>query len=220
MKDKKIEYLCKVLGINISSLKKGSGKIILISGGSCSGKSLIAGKIAEKYPDFEILNAGEIFRKKAKKLEIPLPEFMKSGKDASDNLINLDKAVDKKILKHIIESDNNIILTSRFGAVWGYILDSIDRSSFSIYLNVSKVEKKKRFTLREFKKDPADLSQSEKAIQTAEEKRDSNDASRYEMIYGLNPNDFSRHARIIDTTDLSADKLCKLVLSYVDDFVE
>ena len=217
---KKIDNILRILDIDIHSLKKGKGKTILISGGSCSGKSFIAQKIAEKYPDFKAINTGDIFREEARFLGIPLSEFMKSGDDADENLIRLDKNVDKKIIKLLIESDDNIILTSRFGAVWGVVLDSIDRQNISLFLSVSEKEKIARFTKREFKKNPNNITLEEKTILSADIKRDQNDISRYTRIYNIDPLDFSRYSHNLDTTLINEEGLYAAVIQLLDNFIK
>ena len=213
---KKIDNILSILDIDIHSLKKGNGKVILISGGSCSGKSLVAQKIAEKYPDFKVINTGDIFREEAKSIGMPISEFMRSGDDADDNLIQLDKNVDGRIIKLLIGSDNNIILTSRFGALWGVVLDSINRQNISIFLSVSEKEKIARFTRREFKKEISSITSSEKTMIKLEIKRDLNDLSRYRRIYNLDLNDFIRYSYNIDTTLLTKSDIWNMVLSLLN----
>ena len=215
----KIEKLTNILGVDIGSIKKGSGKTILISGGSCAGKSSMSNMLSSKYPDFTTFNSGDIFRDEAKKLGVQLSDFMKSADNATEDLLNLDKAVDCRTIRQLIESDDNLLITSRLGPVWGIILDLMDKPYISIYLVVAKDEEIRRFIKREFKKTPSDLTQSEKKLIDTELKRDSNDQSRYKMLYGSTPSDFISYTTLIDTTDLNIKQVEEKVRSLVDNFL-
>lgn len=204
----KTDNFLKILGVDLSSLKIGKGKIIFISGGAYSGKTTMAKRIARQFSQFRILNTGDFFREEAKKRSISIGEFMKaSGKE----LMELDKAVDSRMIRRLAETDENLIFVGRMASLWAEILKSIGKPFLSIFLMVNRKEKLRRMARREFGKDFSKLSKGEVGRLKKEMERDGKDISRYQALYGLNPLWFSKYANSIDTSCLTKNKVWKIV---------
>ncbi|MGC9310687.1 MAG: AAA family ATPase [Candidatus Aenigmatarchaeota archaeon] len=194
---KRILFLLDLLGVDPKEKKPGKGKLVLLSGGTVSGKTTIAKKIKRAHPEFSVINTGDFFREEAKRLGIGISEFMGS-KD--DSLARLDRAVDARTLRILLETDKDIILTSRFAALWGEILKMAGKPCLSIFLEVGREETVGRLSLREFGKEEARLSEGQKSRLAEELKRDERDTLRYIRVYGLNPQDYGKYAHVINTT--------------------
>jgi cytidylate kinase len=196
----KIAYFLEVLGVDINHLRVGNGKIILISGGTCSGKTSMARRIVQQAPQFKILNTGDFFREEAKKMGISLGELIRVP---GEDLMKLDKAVDSKIIRYLAETDESLILTSRFAALWAEVLKKLGKPSLSIFLSVDTNEKLSRMAYREFKKGRFELTETEALKVNEELKRDERDHERYEKLYNLNPLSFYKYAQDIDTSNMT-----------------
>jgi cytidylate kinase len=218
---KAIENLLKILNVDLNQLNYGTGKIILIGGSSCSGKSVLARNIIQKYPNYTILNTGDIFRKYAKLHSNNISNYIKNVQNTNQDLINLDKKVDKEIIVKLIETNKDIIITSRFAPVWGYLLTNINRNNLSIYLDVNETHHKIRFSKREFKNtNITKLNQTQNKTIQNELNRDKNDNSRYELIYNLNPQDYKKYSSIIDTNNITETDVSKIILDLINQKIE
>jgi cytidylate kinase len=212
----KLAYLLDILEVDLNKLRPGRGKLVLISGGSCSGKTSMANRIVKHAPQFKILNTGDFFREEATKLGLSLGELVKAS---SDDLMKLDKAVDARIIKHLAETDESLVLTSRFAALWAEVLKKMGKSSLSIFLSVDINEKISRMSLREFRKGRFELTEKETCNVNEELKRDERDIERYEKLYNLTPFSFCKYANLIDTSNLTEKEVWKKVMELVDDYI-
>jgi cytidylate kinase len=212
----KIAYFLDILGVDLNRLKVGNGKLILISGGTCSGKTSMANRIIRHAPQFKILNTGDFFRDEAKKMGISVGELVKVP---SEDLIRLDKSVDSKIIRHLAETDECLVLTSRFAALWAEVLKKLGKPSLSVFLSVDTNEKISRMAYREFKKGRFELTETETIKVNEELRRDERDPQRYETLYNLNPLSFYKYARTIDTSDMNEKEVWRKLVELVDDYI-
>jgi cytidylate kinase len=212
----KLAYLLDILGVDLGKLHVGNGKLILISGGSCSGKTSMADRIVKHAPQFKILNTGDFFREEAKKMGRSIGELVKAS---DDDLLRLDKSVDSRIITYLAQTDESLVLTSRFAALWAEVLGKLGKPSLNVVLSVDASEKLSRMALREFKKGRFDLNEMEANKINEELKRDERDAQRYEKIYNLNPFSFYKYARLIDTSNISEKEVWKKLEEMVDEYI-
>jgi cytidylate kinase len=212
----KIAYLLDILGVDLNKLKVGKGKLILISGGSCSGKTSMAQRIIKQASQFKILNTGDFFREEAKNMGLSLGELIKLS---DEDLMELDKKVDCRVIKYLAETDEPMVLTSRFAILWAEVLRKIGKPTLSIFLSVDTNEKISRIAYREFKKGVLDLTEEETLKVDEELKRDDRDIARYQKIYNLNPLSFYKYAKSIDTSNLTEKGVWKKVMELVDDYI-
>jgi len=212
----RIAHLLDVLGIDLGGLKRGRGKIVLIAGDSCAGKTSMARRIINHAPQFRILNTGDFFREEAKKLNLSLGELIKAS---DEDLMKLDKSVDARIIKHLVETDETLVVTSHLAAPLAQILRLAGKSPLIISLLVDKNEKISRMSHREFGKGSFEISEEETEKMNEELKRDERDLERYEKVYNLDPRSFYRYSCVVDTSDLNEREVWKKVMELVDDYI-
>ncbi|MBN2094825.1 MAG: AAA family ATPase [Candidatus Aenigmarchaeota archaeon] len=211
-----LEHFLEILGVDLKKLTVGGGKLMLISGGSCSGKSSMARRLADYAPQFRMLNTGDFFREEAGKMGLSVGELTKIK---SKDLMNLDIAVDRRVIKHLIETEECLVLTSRFVSIWHLMLDGVGKPNLSIALRVEPEEKMRRMAFREFEKPVSDLSREELLKLNEELRRDDRDTERYLGLYGLDPRSFSKYSNTIDTTNIGEEEVWGMVKRLADKFL-
>lgn len=175
---------------------------ITISGKPGAGKSTIAKLLAKKL-NLKHYSIGDLMRKMAKEKNISLIELSKNAEKNPE----IDKELDKKS-EEIGKTQDNFVMDTRLG--FHFIPDSI-----KIFLNISLDESAKRI----FK----DKRETEKA-KTLEDlkfelkRRMDSEEKRYLEYYHIHINNPDNYDIIIDTTNLTVNKVLEKVLRYIKTF--
>ena len=169
--------------------------IITISGTAGSGKSTAA-KLLAKELDFKHYSIGDLMRKIAKEKSLTLLELSaKAEKDPE-----IDKELDKKQIE-LGKTEDNFIIDSRLG--FHFI-----PHSFKVYLKVSEEEAAKRiFKENRQHEKYQDIKESQEKIKQRKRSED----KRYMDYYKVNYQKESNYNLVIDTTNLSPEKVIKAI---------
>jgi len=175
---------------------------VTISGKPGSGKSTI-GKAIAKELKLKHYSMGDLQRSIAKDKGISLIELSKIEEQSPD----LDKKVDDK-LKHIGETEDNIIIDARLG--FHFIPDSI-----KIFLNISLDEGTKRI----FKdKREGEKEDSLEMLKFQIKRRIESEEKRYLEYYQIYVNNASNYDLIVDTTNLTFDQVLSKIIEFLKTF--
>jgi predicted cytidylate kinase len=172
--------------------------MITIGGPPGSGKTTVAKLLSQKL-DKELVVIGEIFRILAKEKGYTLSEF---GEIASS-----DHSIDIELDKRTIEKarQDNLVLEGRLA---GVMLQKNDIPSFKIWLDADITERAKRIAQR-------DGGEIEDVISLIR-KREQCELDRYQEIYGVKLTDKNIYDLIIDTTDISSEKVVDIILDALE----
>jgi predicted cytidylate kinase len=172
--------------------------ILTIGGPPGSGKTTVARLLAEKL-EMELVVIGEIFRNLAKEKGYTLSEF---GEIASS-----DHSIDLELDKRTIEKagQGNIVLEGRLA---GVMLQKNDITSFKIWLDADIKERAKRIAQR-------DGGELEDVISRIQERHQC-EVDRYQEIYGVKLTDKNIYDLVIDTTDISSEKVVDIILGTLE----
>ena len=174
---------------------------ITIAGIPGSGKSTIAGLLAEKY-SLKQYSMGGMRREYAISKGISLEELNKLG----ENNFETDKFVDE--FQKGLDSKNNFIVDGRLSY---YFIPS----SIKIFLTVS-IEKGAVRIFNSFRNEEKYLNSEETKIKII--KRIESDKKRYSKYYGINPYDEKHFDIVIDTTDKTIDEIFKMLVGEIETF--
>ena len=168
---------------------------ISIAGDLGSGKSTVAGMLSKKY-DAVIISGGKIQRELAARMGLTIEEF--------NIMMESDRSYDKKLddlLASYNDRDGNYIFDSRMS--WYFI-----PSATSFYLKTEPMVAAKRV----FEASRADeiFSSVEEAHESLSSRRES-EAKRYKEYYGQDILDMSNYDHVVDTTNLSPEKVVELM---------
>jgi cytidylate kinase len=175
--------------------------IITISGAGGSGKSTIAKRLAEKlgWPRYYI---GGIRREKAKERGMTLAEYNKLGETDPSTDIEVDE-----YQKKLGEREDDFIIEGRTS--WHFI-----PNSFKVYLDVDEKEGAKRVfnELQGEHKRNEDkaLDNYENVLESMRERKKC-DIKRYKKYYNINAYDIKNYDYVLDTTNLSINKVFQAV---------
>ncbi len=172
---------------------------ITISGHPGSGTSTLVEQI-EQHFSWSSLNGGQIFREQAKAHGMSLKEF---GQMCTSNL-DVDRELDE-ILKERMLSGVSEVVESRLAGWWAYQLN-VD--CVRLWLSVSSEERARRVTIRE------DIPFEE--AYEANELRRNVDLSRFQELYGLNPEDATPYTHIIEASSKTIGELAIEVISILE----
>jgi CMP/dCMP kinase len=179
--------------------------IITIAGAIGSGKSTIGKMLAEKI-NWPRYNMGDVWRKMARQKGITLAELQM----LSEAELNTDNEVDKYV-KQLGATKNSFILESR--TAWHFVPRSL-----KIYLDVSEDEAARRIfselQTRNESKEDKNLETREDVLQSIRSRKE-RDIFRYKKYYDINPFDLNNYDLVVDTTDLSIDKVFSKVYEFV-----
>ncbi|MCL2147904.1 MAG: AAA family ATPase [Methanomassiliicoccaceae archaeon] len=173
---------------------------ITISGPPGSGKTTACRKVSERL-GMKAVVFGEFFRGLAKDRGMSLVEF--------SALAERDPAIDKRIDDMILEAakaEQDIILESRLSA---HMLAMNGVPAFKIYLGASPEVRLKRVGIREGE------SFDEVCLRTIE--RQSSEAKRYMMYYGIDIDDKSVYDLVLNTDDMDADQVADRIIKGIEE---
>lgn len=174
--------------------------IITISGTAGSGKSVIAREVARKL-GYKHYSIGGFMREIAEEKDISLLELSKQAEK--------DKGIDEELDQRQIElgkKEDNFVIDSRLG--FHFIPNSV-----KIFLDANIEVRAKRIvedTIR---------NEHNVNIKTAIEnikKRENSEERRYSKYYNLNYLDKKHYDLVLDTTDLTVEKVVDKVVGFVN----
>ncbi len=168
--------------------------IITIGGPPGSGKTTVA-RMLSKELGKEIVVIGEIFRSLAKERGYTLAEF---GETASKDH-NIDMEIDKKTVE--IAKNGDFILEGRLA---GVMLHENNIPSFKVWLDADIDTRAGRIAKRE--------GGNQEEIKNRILERELCEKKRYEDIYEVNLDDKNIYDLVIETSNISAEEVVKLIL--------
>ncbi|HVP26170.1 MAG TPA: cytidylate kinase family protein [Candidatus Bathyarchaeia archaeon] len=193
----------------MSEQKTGKNMVICVCGMAGSGKSTLARKLAKKYK-FKYYSGGDALKAIAMdegyrpvkhgwwESEEGMRFLTKRGKDSK-----FDKAVDRKLLE--LARQGNTILDS-------WTMPWLLKDGFKIWLEASPEKRAERIA----KRDKMSLEDALKALKNKERQT----KIIYRELYGFNlGEDFAPFKLILDTDNLKADEVFKILCMTIDNLV-
>ena len=176
--------------------------IITISGPAGSGKSTIAGLLAEKL-ELSNIDVGGVFRKKAAEKNMDIVQFSDYRKEHPE----IDREIDEAVIKECQEQEKGCVLQGRLSA-WMTKEHGID--AIRVWVDASPEVRAGRIVNREGG-DPQEILKA-----TAH--RDKNDWQNYKDNYGIDLNDLSVYDIVVPTDDLTIDGVVSFILNEVQKY--
>jgi len=168
---------------------------VTVSGKPGSGTSTLVDLLA-KDMGWDSVNGGDIFRQEAKRLNLSVEEFSRLCKENFE----VDRSLDD-MLKNLISSENGpFIVESRLSGWWAY-LEGID--CLRVWVEVSDKERANRIMARE----GGDFE----SVHLSALQRNSDDTSRYKMLYDIDLDDMAPYNFIIKADSLSPSEVLEAV---------
>jgi len=173
---------------------------ITISGPPGSGKTTVCRGLSERL-GLKAVVFGEFFRKLAKEKGMTLAEFgAYAERDPS-----VDRMIDDMILD-AAKQNSDIILESRLSA---HMLTQNNIPAFRIYLCASPEVRIKRVGIRD--------GESVEDVRLHTLERQSSEAKRYMMYYGIDIEDKSVYDLVLDTDEMSAEEVIEYVIKKIEE---
>lgn len=172
--------------------------IITIAGDHASGQGTLANNLNLKL-SYEIYRNGQYARKLAKEMGMDIVEFQE--------YLNVHEELDRQIEKSASDyakSHDNLIIDAKLG--WYAVPES-----FKVYLKVDIDVAAKRVFNDKNRKD----SESFESIEETKQKiiyRHNEENTRWFKTYGVNRDDMSNYDLVIDTTKLTPEEVCNIVI--------
>jgi len=183
--------------------------LICISGMAGSGKSTLAKKIAEKY-GFKYFSGGDAL--KALAIEEGYRPLKRGWWEAREGMrflekrektVKFDEAVDKKFLE--LAEKGNVVLDS-------WTMPWLLKKGFKIWLEASQEKRAERIA----KRDGTSLGEALKALRNKEKRT----KTIYKKLYNFSlGEDFAPFHLILDTDNLKAEEVFKVLCELIDNFV-
>lgn len=180
--------------------------IITIAGDHASGQGTLSNNL-QKELGYEIYRNGQYVRKLAQEKGMSIIEFQKYLDEHPD----LDREVEKSA-KNYANNCESLIIDAKLG--WYAVPDS-----FKVYLKVN-IDVAVQRAFEDTKRADTEPFAS---IEEAKEKilyRHKEETKRWQEEYGVNRDDMSNYNLVIDTTNLTPDKVCQAVLKEYKKWLE
>lgn len=186
--------------------------IITISGTPGSGKSTVAKMLAEKL-HAERIYVGSIRRELARKKGWTLEQLNEYGKTHPETDVDVDKAAAAQA--RTLEQQGKIVVDE--GRMQFHFLPE----SIKMYIKVDPAEGARRIwkdlqvqTLVQQRNEGVFTSLQD--VKKSIIKREENDAQRYTKFYGVTHRDESQYDLVIDSTNISPEKVLKKIIEYIE----
>lgn len=186
--------------------------IILISGLTSSGKSVVAKRLAE-HLNYDYIHTSHLLKQiienkklTPKKTKCNTGWYEKSGFDEKRSRTSTyDQQLDFYLLE-LLSKNKNIVLDS-----WTLPYLYHDKECIKIWLKATK----KQRILRASKRNQTTFSQAKISL----EAKDNFNISHFKKLYGFSPGkDLSVFHYILDTTSLDVDEVFKKILEFINSF--
>lgn len=178
--------------------------IITIAGDLASGKGTVSKLLSEKL-NYKIYSNGMYFRSLAAQMNMSVTDFNVYVEKHPEIDMKIEKSA-----KEYAENNDNLIIDARLG--WYVVPDS-----FKIYLKVDIDEAAKRAYFDKNRKDTENLENIELQKQDLI-KRFNLENERYFNIYGVRKDDMLNYDFVIDTTNLTPEEVCSVILEKYDEW--
>ena len=169
---------------------------VTVSGHPGSGTSTLVSGL-EAHFGWNSLNGGDVFRQEAKRRGMSLGDFGELCKRELD----VDRSLDTLLQESMTGEGSPEIVESRLSGWWAY---KLNLPCLRIWLDVSDEERARRVASRE------GLT-PEKAYE-ANRQRAMVDGERFDLLYGLQPQDPEPYTHVIDATNLNATEILERVV--------
>ena len=169
-------------------------RTITISGLPGSGTTTVAKMLAERL-NLNYVNVGMIFREMAEKNKMSLEFFEKYCEEHPEIDVELDKKQEEMMRK------GNIIMEGRLS---GWIAHLKKIPAFKVWLDCNEKERIRRIMERE----GGDFFEKREEVKEREE----SERRRYMKFYGIDLNDTSIYDVVIDTTNITPEKVVEKIL--------
>jgi predicted cytidylate kinase len=163
---------------------------VTISGHPGSGTSTLVEGLCNHF-GWSSLNGGQLFRDEANNRGLSLADF--GALCAEDD--SVDRHLDEVLKQKMLEENGPEVMESRLCGWWAY---NLEINCVRLWINVSDDERAVRVVNRE----GGNLAQ---AIED-NRKRSAIDLSRYQELYGLDPQDATPYTHVIEATSLRKEK--------------
>ena len=174
---------------------------IRVSGHPGSGTSTLVSGLEARY-GWTSLNGGDVFRQEAKRRGMSLGEFGELCKQELD----VDRSLDNLLQESMTGADAAEIVESRLAGWWAY---KLNLPCLRIWLEVSDEERARRVANRE------GLTPQE--AHAANQQRAKVDGERFDLLYGLQPQDPEPYTHVVDATSLNATEILEQVVAALEE---
>lgn len=172
---------------------------VTISGPPGSGTTTVARILAEKL-NFELISAGEVFRRMAREKKMSLAEFSRLA-DANPEI---DLEIDR-YQKELAEKSDNVVVEGRLS---GWIVNA----DLKVWLFASEDIRVERIAKRE--KKSIDEAKKETRERERIEKR------RYEKYYGINIDDWTIYHLVINSGYFTPEEIVEIIIKAIEGIKE
>jgi len=176
---------------------------VTISGHPGSGTSTLVEGLCNHF-GWSSLNGGQLFRDEANNRGLSLADF--GALCAEDD--SVDRHLDEVLKQKMLEENGPEVMESRLCGWWAY---NLDINCIRLWINVSDEERAARVVIRE----GGDLEQ---AIED-NRKRSAIDMSRYQKLYGLDPQDVTPYTHVIEGTSLGKEEALAQAVAILEEVV-
>lgn len=174
--------------------------IITIGGRAGSGKSTIA-KLLAKRLNLKHYSMGDLTREIANEKNVSILELSKM----QETNPSIDKEIDKKQIE-LGKTQDSFIIDGRLSAFF------IPQADFKIFLDADETVRAERIL-----KESRSLEKSKELKETLEKikAREESEIKRYKEYYNFNCYDKSKYDIVINTTDLTPEKVVDVIIKNV-----
>jgi cytidylate kinase len=175
--------------------------IITISGSPGSGKSTVSRMLARKL-GLRHYSVGDFMRLIAEKRGVSLMELSKIAED--------DPSVDRELdsMTKNLRGEDNLIIDARLG--YHFLPQSV-----KVFLDVDEEEAARR-VFNDLRPSERENMTLEKTLENLRERKRS-EIKRYREYYSLNPYDMKNYDMVIDTSNLSVEKVVEMIMEFLEE---